>query len=124
MPNPNDNLKLTGDSRPHHDDDLVMLDEDRSAAAAMFAQSAQSAQDTASMTRPSLKPVGEFTSTGQSRWLDRVPYSDRARGYATEARDRARGYATQARDRVGDQPLAALGVAVALGFIFGKLMRR
>jgi ElaB/YqjD/DUF883 family membrane-anchored ribosome-binding protein len=107
MSHPKNRVKLTGDTHPPELDDVIVL----------------AAQDDADipMQRPpeatarKLAParLEEFTASCKSRWLDRLPYADQARGYAT-----------QARSRVGEQPLAALGIALALGLVVGKLMRR
>lgn len=103
MPNHKNHLKLTGDTHPPELGDIALADE------------LDEAQPVTAIARVAEEPAQprEASAAGKSRWLDRVPF-----------RGQASGYASQARNRVSEQPLAALGIAVALGFVIGKLIRR
>jgi hypothetical protein len=107
MPHPKNRVKLSGDNHPPEFDDVTVLAAQDDADIPM--------QPPHEATARQLAPAApeESTAPGKSRWLERLPYADQARGYAT-----------QARSRVGRQPLAALGIALALGLVVGKLMRR
>ncbi len=54
-------------------------------------------------------------------------YADTAGKYASDYAGRARGYtedgADMVSDRVRDQPLIAIGVAAAVGFLFGRITK-
>ena len=59
---------------------------------------------------------------------DRItPALSDARGRAADAAQRARAYtedqADMVSDRVRDQPLIAIGVAAAVGFLFGRITK-
>ncbi len=59
---------------------------------------------------------------------DRItPALSDARGRAQDAAQRARAYtedqADMVSDRVRDQPLIAIGVAAAVGFLFGRITK-
>jgi len=50
-------------------------------------------------------------------------YSSRASDAAHQARGYAGDQAEMVSDRVRDQPLIAIGVAVAVGFLFGRITK-
>jgi len=50
-------------------------------------------------------------------------YSSRASDAAHQARGYAEDQAEMVSDRVRDQPLIAIGVAVAVGFLFGRITK-
>jgi ElaB/YqjD/DUF883 family membrane-anchored ribosome-binding protein len=66
---------------------------------------------------PALSDAGKRASQAASR----------ARSYTEDAAGRARAYtedqAEVVSDRVRDQPLIAIGVAAAVGFLFGRITK-
>ncbi|HEY8360383.1 MAG TPA: hypothetical protein VIL30_23250 [Ramlibacter sp.] len=117
MSNHKNHLKLTGDTHPPELDDIAVAQAPADDIGGIrFERTADASTATAEAPQQSR----DSGPSGKSSWLDGLPFADTARGYASRAGD----YAGQAREQVAQQPLKALAIAAAVGFVFAKLARR
>jgi hypothetical protein len=102
MPNPNNRLKLTGDTRLHDVDDTDFdMDIDDVAMDARAEPMAQTFSPSSHATGPSMQMQSALGDVGGM----------------------VGGYAEAARDQVRNKPLATIGGAFALGFVLSRLFR-
>jgi hypothetical protein len=102
MPNPNNRLKLTGDTHLHDIDDMDFdTDIDDVAMDARAEPMAQTFSPSSHATAPSGQMQSTLGGMGDS----------------------VQGYAQAAREQVRNKPMATLGGAFALGFVLAKLFR-
>lgn len=103
MPHPKNRIKLTGDTHPPELDDILVLEDEPATGETATARETAAPRAPARLGRSLL--AGEPAPPAIGKLSERMQFG------------------ASAQQRVVAQPLAALGMAFAVGWIFGKLFK-